>query len=80
LIVDGDGRSACCRQRQRTATARRYFYPLISNFEPYRELPSASPENLTVATQVAKEVLCLPIYVELSISQVCQIVELIRIN
>ena len=28
--------------------ARRYFFPLISSFEPYRALPSAAPKNLTV--------------------------------
>lgn len=57
--------------------ARRYFYPLISDFEPYRELPSAAPENLIVATKIAHQVLCLPIYVELNVVDVnciCQII------
>lgn len=45
--------------------SRRYFYPLISSFEPYRELSSATSKNLTVAIKAADEVLCLPIYVEL---------------
>lgn len=60
--------------------SRRYFYPLISIFQPYKELASASPGNLIVATEIAQDVLCLPIYVELSIYEVNQIVELIRIN
>jgi dTDP-4-amino-4,6-dideoxygalactose transaminase len=42
--------------------ARRYFYPLISDFPMYRELPSAARANLPVATQAAERVLCLPIY------------------
>lgn len=42
--------------------ARRYFYPLISDFPMYRGLPSARCENLPMATQIAKQVLCLPIY------------------
>lgn len=42
--------------------ARRYFYPLISTFPMYRGLPSASPENLPVATDAAARVLCLPMY------------------
>lgn len=42
--------------------ARRYFHPLISDFPMYRGLPSAAPANLPVATQVAAEVICLPIY------------------
>lgn len=42
--------------------ARRYFYPLISEFPMYRGLPSASPGNLPTATRAAQQVLCLPIY------------------
>ena len=41
--------------------ARRYFYPLISDFPMYRGLPSAHTDNLPVATRVAGQVLCLPI-------------------
>lgn len=56
---------------------RRYFYPLISTFEPYKDLPSAAYENLTVATQAAEQVLCLPIYVELRQEEVKAIVKVI---
>jgi dTDP-4-amino-4,6-dideoxygalactose transaminase len=42
--------------------ARRYFYPLISDFPMYSELSSAEPANLPVSTEVAKKVICLPIY------------------
>lgn len=45
--------------------SRRYFYPLISNFPMYRELPSASHENLPVAEKISKQILCLPIYPDL---------------
>ncbi|MCK5020691.1 MAG: DegT/DnrJ/EryC1/StrS family aminotransferase, partial [Candidatus Peribacteraceae bacterium] len=44
---------------------RRYFYPLISQFSPYRGLPSADSKNLPTAIEVANKVLCLPIYSEL---------------
>ena len=44
---------------------RRYFYPLISQFPTYKGLESANPANLPVAEEVAKKVLCLPIYPEL---------------
>ena len=44
---------------------RRYFYPLICSFSPYRDLPSATPENLPVATKMADEVICLPMHQEL---------------
>lgn len=58
--------------------ARRYFYPLISDFPMYRSMPSAEPSNLSVATQAANLVLCLPIYTSLSDQQVniiCDIIE-----
>ena len=42
--------------------ARRYFYPLITDFPMYRSMPSAHRENLPVATAAAQKVLCLPIY------------------
>ena len=45
--------------------ARRYFYPLISDFPMYRGLPSAGRDRLAVAASVAERVLCLPIYPDL---------------
>jgi len=42
--------------------ARRYFYPLISEFPMYRGLPSAAQSNLPVASKASSEVICLPIY------------------
>ena len=50
------------RLKDQNIHARRYFYPLISDFPMYRGLPSARPENLTVARDAANKVLCLPIY------------------
>ncbi len=46
----------------RNIFARRYFYPLISDFPMYRGMPSAALENLPVATTAAAQVLCLPIF------------------
>jgi len=57
--------------------ARRYFYPLISDFPMYRGMPSATRSNLRVATKVASEVICLPIYPALSDEQVDSILKLI---
>lgn len=57
--------------------SRRYFYPLISQFPMYRALPSARQENLPIASLAALEILCLPIYPDLSLDVVEQIVELI---
>lgn len=51
--------------REQNILARRYFYPLISSFSTYRGLPSATRENLPVATRMADTVICLPIHHEL---------------
>ena len=56
---------------------RRYFYPLISDFPMYRGLPSAHRENLSVATAAAQQVLCLPIYPDLDMSVVDEIIRFI---
>ena len=64
--------------KKRDILARRYFYPLISQFPMYKGLDSARPENLPVATRIAGQVLCLPIYPSLAASDVDRIVELIR--
>lgn len=55
--------------------ARRYFYPLISDFPMYSAMPSAAHSNLPVARKAASEVICLPIYSALTIEQVDSIVE-----
>jgi dTDP-4-amino-4,6-dideoxygalactose transaminase len=65
------------RLRTNGIYARPYFYPLISDFPMYRSLPSASPDNLPVAARAAQQVLCLPIYPELPLSDVEAICRLI---
>lgn len=57
---------------------RRYFYPLISEFEPYRHLPSAKKENLPVAHRLADTVLCLPMHHELTPSDLTRIISNIK--
>ncbi|SDH61772.1 DegT/DnrJ/EryC1/StrS family aminotransferase [Propionivibrio dicarboxylicus] len=57
--------------------ARRYFYPLISDFPMYRGLPSAVRSNLPVAAKAAEQVLCLPIYPSLSDEAVERVINLI---
>lgn len=63
--------------RQHGIFARRYFYPLISEFPMYRGLLSSSPSNLPCATKAAGHVLCLPIYPDLSNESVTRIVSII---
>lgn len=59
---------------------RRYFYPLISQFPTYRGLQSAKPENLPIATKLAAQVLCLPIYPDLKLDEILYISEIIKKN
>jgi dTDP-4-amino-4,6-dideoxygalactose transaminase len=56
---------------------RRYFYPLISTFNMYKSLPGAEPANLPVASRVAEEVLCLPIFPDLGLEHVDNVVDII---
>ncbi len=57
--------------------ARRYFFPLISSMPMYRDLASARPDHLPVATEVAQQILCLPIHPDLPLEQVDRVAELI---
>jgi len=59
--------------------ARRYFYPLISNFKPYRELPSADESNLPIANDIANRVICLPMHHELTLEDILHIIDIIEL-
>jgi len=64
--------------REHNIFSRRYFYPLISAFPMYRNLPSAVPGNLPVASAVAARVLCLPIFPDLAEPAQDRVIELVR--
>jgi dTDP-4-amino-4,6-dideoxygalactose transaminase len=66
------------RLRENGIFARRYFYPLISEFPMYADAPSAGAVNLPVAARVAREVLCLPIYPELTQAEQMRIIDVLR--
>ena len=57
---------------------RRYFYPLISNFEPYCHFPSAKAEQLPIATKIANQVICLPMHQELEYGDVERVIKCIK--
>jgi len=65
------------RLKEHNIFARRYFYPLISQFPMYRGMPSAQPNNLPVASDISAKVLCLPIYPALSIEDIDRITGLL---
>ncbi|MCG8639504.1 MAG: DegT/DnrJ/EryC1/StrS family aminotransferase [Desulfobacterales bacterium] len=62
---------------------RKYFFPLCSQYACYRQIESSSPKNLPNATQIVKEVLCLPFYGDLKIEDVekiCSILLSMKVN
>ncbi len=66
------------RLREHNVFGRRYFYPLISDFPMYRGLPSAAPGNLPAASEIARKVLCLPIYPALSDADQQRVIDVVR--
>lgn len=68
------------RMKANGVHARRYFYPLISEFPMYQGLTSSHRDNLPVATQAATQVLCLPIYPDLPLEKVDEICDFIRVQ
>jgi len=53
---------------------RRYFYPLISEFPMYADMPSSDSLELAVAFKASRQVICLPLYPDLpmeSIEAIC---------
>jgi len=55
---------------------RRYFFPLISQFPTYRGLSSS--QNLPVGEQITQQVLCLPMYPDLKLTDVEYICGLLK--
>lgn len=75
----GRSRDAVHKELQKyNVFARKYFYPLCSDFEWYSELPSARPENLPHAKQAVQQVLAMPYYGDLPLSSVSAICGIIR--
>jgi dTDP-4-amino-4,6-dideoxygalactose transaminase len=62
--------------KEHNVFTRKYFFPLCSDYECYRELPS-SRSALPVARTVVNEVLCLPIYGALPVAAVDTICDLL---
>jgi dTDP-4-amino-4,6-dideoxy-D-glucose transaminase len=66
------------RLREQGIYSRRYFYPLISTMPMYRDFSSSDPANLPVATRIAEQVLCLPIYPNLSDQDLERVIDAVR--
>lgn len=65
------------RFREHDIVARRYFYPLISEFPMYRSVAGAGRSNLPVASAIAEQVLCLPIYPGMELERLEKVVSII---
>ncbi|MBW1731450.1 MAG: DegT/DnrJ/EryC1/StrS family aminotransferase [Deltaproteobacteria bacterium] len=68
------------KMKEKNIYCRRYFYPLISEFPMYRNLPSAGEDKLPVATRVSREVIALPLYPRLSQEDQRRVIDVIKTN
>ena len=66
------------KMKANNVLGRRYFYPLITDFDPYKNIPSANPANLPVANKIANQVICLPMHHALSEEEVKRVLNCIR--
>jgi dTDP-4-amino-4,6-dideoxygalactose transaminase len=66
------------RLKRYNVFARKYFYPLCTEYDCYRALPSSAPELLPVANEAVRQVLCLPLYGALPLTAVDAICTIIK--
>ncbi|WP_425041394.1 DegT/DnrJ/EryC1/StrS family aminotransferase [Primorskyibacter sp. S187A] len=64
--------------RAQNILTRRYFFPLLSQLPMYAGLPSAGAENLPVATEMGRRVLCLPIFPAMEDGDIARICAALR--
>jgi len=57
--------------------ARKYFFPLVTEFPVYKNLLPKNPVSLPNAKKVSTQILCLPIYPDLELRTVARICEFI---
>ena len=64
--------------KEHNVFARKYFFPLTSDYPCYRQLASAHDGSLPNARKASAEVLCLPFYGELDAGTVTKICAILR--
>lgn len=57
---------------------RKYFYPICSDYEPYKNLESSSKFNLPIANDLKNKILCLPYHGNLDDEIVIQICDILK--
>jgi len=62
--------------KEHNVFARRYFYPLITDFEAYKQYEKRF--DLDIASRISNNVLCLPIYPDLSDDDLSLILKVIK--
>lgn len=60
--------------------AKCYFYPLTSEFPMYADLPSSSASNLPNAMRISRQIICLPIFSDMTDNQLLQVITIIKKN
>ena len=70
--------AVCAHLEQNGVFARKYFYPLITDFACYRGLPGFDSAATPVAQRLADGVVTLPMYPELTKEEIAFICRLIR--
>jgi dTDP-4-amino-4,6-dideoxygalactose transaminase len=64
--------------KQYNIVSKKYFYPLCSNFQCYKDIPSAAESRLSVADKISKTVLSLPLHGRMHTSDVERICNIIK--
>lgn len=57
--------------------ARKYFYPLVNEYDCYKEMPTADVSKTPIAKHIADRVVTLPLYADLTFDEVNKICDLI---
>lgn len=75
-ILPADRNIIAERLRENRIFTRKYFYPLINEFDCYRPVYNAA--ETPVAKKIAASVLCLPMYASLELNKVDEICSIIK--
>lgn len=65
--------------REQNILTRKYFYPLCSDYEPYKYFKSSRQINLVTANEIKEKVLCLPFYGDLAEDVIQKIISILEV-
>lgn len=64
--------------KKQNILTRKYFYPICSDYEPYKYFKSSRVVNLRVANELKEKVLCLPFYGDLQKEEAEKIINIMK--